>query len=545
MKKNEICEIKITGMTSEGNGVGRADDGMAVFIPLTAVGDVISCKIVKVTKSCAFGIIDKILVPSPDRCESCCGVSSKCGGCTFRHITYEAELRIKQGIVRDAFERLGGFKYIDFEPIHGCTSPERYRNKAQYPVAEGKNGEAVCGFYANRSHRVISCDDCLLQPKIFGDIVQYIMEYVKKHHIKPYNEEQHSGDLRHIFLRRGFHTGEIAVCLVVRRDMAAKLRPLARELTDRYGDIKSVVMNINSRRTNVIMGDEMHLLDGKDTIEDIMCGNRITIHPHAFYQVNTAQAEALYAKAKEYAALTGTEDVLDLYCGSGTIGLSMADMARHITGAEIVPASVETAKINAQTNGITNADFICADAGQAAKSLCDAGRTPDVIVIDPPRKGCDSLTLDSIIKMSPERVVMVSCNPATAARDAKYLFGNGYALRRAAAFDLFPRTGHVETVVLLSKLKSTHHIEVELKTDELDLTSAESKATYDEIKAYVKKHSGLTVSSLNIAQVKQKYGIIERENYNKARSKYSRQPKCTKEKEEAIVGALKYFKMVK
>ena len=532
-------------MTSEGNGVGRADDGMAVFVPLTAVGDVISCKIVKVTKSCAFGIIERIIVPSPDRCESRCGVSAKCGGCTFCHITYEAELRIKQGIVRDAFERLGGFKDIDFEPIHGCPSPERYRNKAQYPVAEDRDGGAVCGFYASRSHRVISCSDCILQPEIFGDIVKFIMEYAGKHNITPYNEERHSGILRHIFLRRGYHTGEIAVCLIVRKDIADTLRTLARELMEKYGDIKSVVMNVNSKRTNVIMGDEIHLLGGKDTIEDVMCGNRIAIHPHAFYQVNTAQAEALYAKAKEYAALTGTEDVLDLYCGSGTIGLSMTDMAAHITGAEIVPASVDTARINAQANGIANADFICADAGQAAKSLCDAGRTPDVIVIDPPRKGCDSLTLDSIIKMSPERVVMISCNPATAARDAKYLCGSGYSLRRAAAFDLFPRTGHVETVCLLSKLKSDQHIEVEMKTDELDLTSAESKATYDEIKAYVKKHSGLTVSSLNIAQVKQKYGIIERENYNKARSKDSRQPKCTKEKEEAIIGALRFFKMVK
>ncbi len=439
-------------MTAEGNGVGR-ENGMAVFVPSAACGDIIKCRIVKVLKSYCYGIVEEIITPSADRLDRGCEVKKSCGGCIFRHISYEAELRIKENSVKNAFVRLGKFAEDSFEfmPALGCEETDKYRNKAQYPVAADKDGRAVCGFYAQRSHRVIPCTECRLQPDIFGDILRYSIEYVNSRKIAPYNEETDTGLLRHIYIRRGYHSGEIMVCFVVRKDIGGRLAELGQKLMDRFSDIKSVVMNINPKRTNVIMGDVMKTICGSDTITDIMCGNRITVHPRSFYQVNTAQAEKLYAIAKEYASLTGSEDVLDLYCGAGTIGLSMADKARHITGAEIIPAAVEAAKLNARDNNISNADFICADAGEAASLLCSQGRKPDVIITDPPRKGCDTLTLDSIIKMSPKTVVMVSCNPATAARDCRYLADNEYVLEKVQAVDMFPATGHVECVARLAK----------------------------------------------------------------------------------------------
>lgn len=543
MNKNDIIELKIESVSSDGNGVGKYE-GMAVFVPNTAPGDVISCRIVKVCKSYCFGIIDKLITPSPDRSDNdICPVSAKCGGCIFRHMDYSAELREKDNIVRNAFSRLGKLD-IPFEDILGCESPERYRNKAQYPLTYS-DGKAVCGFYAPRSHRVIPCSDCVLQPEIFSDITKEICSYIDKKHIPLYDEKSGSGLVRHIYLRRGFHSGEIMVCLIVTAPKVNLFNELGDILTEKFPDIKSFVLNINPKNTNVITGERCITVKGSDNITDIMCGRKIKISPLSFYQVNTAQAERLYGIAREYAQLKGGETLLDLYCGAGTVGLSMADAAGRLIGGEIIPQAVENAKENARLSGIENCEFICGDAGKIAAELAEKNIRPDVIVIDPPRKGADELTLSSIVKMSPERVVMISCNPATAARDAAYLCAHGYKAERARAVDMFPRTGHVETVCLLSKLKSDQHIEVELKTDELDLTSAESKATYDEIKAYVKEHTGLTVSSLNIAQVKQKCGIIERENYNKAKSKGSRQPKCTKEKEEAIVEALRYFKMVK
>lgn len=450
MKKNETITLEITGMTAEGNGVGRSGGGMAVFVPLTAVGDVIACKIVKVTKSYAYGIIDRIIAPSPDRTESSCPVSAKCGGCTFRHMSYSAELAVKDKLVRDAFLRLGGFSDIPFEDICGGDE-DFYRNKAQYPVAE-QDGRLICGFYSKRSHRVVPFTDCRLQPKIFGDITSECLRLANEKNIPAYSEENGSGVLRHIYIRRGFHSGEIMVCFVAkdksRRDDFSRI---AKKLSDRFGDIKSVILNVNPKNTNVIMGTENITLYGSDEITDILCGKTITLSPMSFYQVNTAQAERLYRQGMEYAELTGNETVLDLYCGAGTVGLAFSDKAKKIIGCEIVPEAVENAKRNAELNGVKNAEFYCGDAGELAARLADEGIVPDTAVIDPPRKGCDKLTLDSLVRMSPARIVMISCNPATAARDAKYLAENGYAVKKARAFDLFPRTGHVETVVLLSK----------------------------------------------------------------------------------------------
>lgn len=457
MKKNDIIDrLEITDMTAEGNGVGHIPDGpdkgIAVFISGAVPGDVISCRIVKVLKNMCFGIIEKLIIGSDKRDDRGCAVNKSCGGCVFRHISYEAEAEFKHNIVKNAFLRLGRFDENCFEmlPVMGCTKTDHYRNKAQFPVSADKDGRLISGFYAQRSHRIVPCTECMLQPEIFSDIVKDVLAHAEKRNIPAYSEETGKGVLRHIYIRQGYHSGEIMVCVVSASDKKKLFADLADELMKKYSNVTSVIMNVNTKRTNVILGSKCITLGGNDCITDTMCGNTIRISPLSFYQVNTAQAEKLYAEAADFAGLTGNELLLDLYCGAGTIGLSMASKAKSLIGAEIVPEAVENAKENAAANGISNARFICADAGEAAKLLADEGTAPDVIVTDPPRKGCGELALDSIVKMSPKRIVMVSCNPATAARDCRYLADRGYSLVKVRAVDLFPGTGHVETVCLLS-----------------------------------------------------------------------------------------------
>lgn len=448
LNKNEIITLEISGMTNEGNGVGRYE-GIAVFVPLTAVGDVVRCRIVKVMKSYCYGIIEEMISPSACRIEPDCEVYSKCGGCCFRHFSYEEELRIKQGFVEDSFKRIGKLE-LQYEDILGAEETDRYRNKAQYPVAE-VGGKAVCGFYSRRSHRVIPNTDCRLQPQIFADIANAVLRFTNDNKITAYDELSHKGLLRHVYIRRGEHSGEIMVCLVVTSIKSGMIfTPLAQQLEKQFG-VKSVVLNENSRGDNVILGSKLKTIAGSDTITDIMCERRIEISPLSFYQVNTAQAERLYAIAAEYAGLTGNELLLDLYCGAGTIGLSMADKARKLIGVEIIAPAIENAKRNAQMNGIENAEFICGDAGKIAQILYSRGERPDVIIADPARKGCTPDTLEYMAKMQPERIVMISCNHATAARDCALLAELGYAPIKCRAVDLFPRSSHVETVVLMSR----------------------------------------------------------------------------------------------
>lgn len=447
IKKNDIVTLEITALTGEGSGVAR-HEGMAVFVPSTAVGDIVSCRIVKVLKSYAYARAEELITPSPDRVPADCPVYAKCGGCSFRHISYDAELRAKEGFVRDAFERIGGLSPV-FMDICGSESVGGYRNKLQMPVARDENGAAVCGFYSARSHRVVPVERCLLQPDIFSEITEYIMQAVNRLHISVYNEEKHEGVLRHIFLRKGHYSGEICLCLVARRKVPEMSR-LAEEVCGKFPQITGVVLNINPEKTNVILGDKEIVLRGKPTVSDTMCGVMVEISPSAFYQVNTPAAKRLYAQAREFAEPKG-KTVLDLYCGAGTIGLSMAAEAARIIGAEIVPAAVENAKQNALRSGFANAEFICADAGEAAEMLAEKGTSPDVIVLDPPRKGCDEKTLSACAEMAPERIVMISCNPSTAARDCRRLSELGYSVDKVRAFDLFPRTVHVECVTLLTK----------------------------------------------------------------------------------------------
>lgn len=448
VNKNDIVQIEITSITNEGNGVGRCEN-MAVFVPYTAVGDVIECKIVKFKKTYAYGIINKIITPSQYRTEPECDVFKKCGGCAFCHFNYDEELRIKQEFVKASFERIGKLD-VKFDPILGCDVTTQYRNKAMYPVGENENGQLVCGFFSRRTHRVIAQTDCSLQPKIFTEILELILKWCNENKVKAYNEETHKGLLRHIYLRKGENSGEIMVCLVVTSFDKVDFTPLAKLLSDEFEMIKSVVLNRNFKNTNVILGQECKTIFGKDYITDQMCGKTFRISPLSFYQVNTKQAERLYEIAKAYADLQTGESLFDLYCGVGTIGLSVSG-DNKLVGVEIIPQAIENAKENAKLNGKDNAEFICGDAGKVAEILIKRGERPDVIIADPARKGCDNLSLESMLKLSPKRIVMISCNHATCARDCRFLVDHGYEIQKAQAVDLFPRTSHVECVVLLSR----------------------------------------------------------------------------------------------
>ena len=546
LQKNQILTLRIERLSSDGSGVAHSPDGETVFVPGAAPGDEADVRIVKDCKRYAFGILDHLRTPSPDRIPVDCAVAGPCGGCSLRHLDYTAELRAKQENVTDAFRRIGG---LDVPVLNICPSPEadRYRNKVQFPVGLDKNGNPCIGFYAGRTHRIVPCPDCKLQPGVLNDIGNALCGFFAENGIQPYNEETGRGLVRHIFLRRGAHSGQIMVCLVCTRPNLPHADALCTRLREQFADIATILLNVNSKNTNVILGTETHTLYGPGYIEDTLCGVPVQLGPLSFYQVNTLAAERLYGIAAQYAQLTPDDLLLDLYCGMGTIGLSMVDYCRELVGVEIVPEAIESAKANAARMGdavAAKSCFFCADAGQAATRLAAEGLHPDVVMLDPPRKGCDEATLSAVVRMAPRRVVYVSCNPATAARDAAWLEQNGYHTEKVQPVDLFPRTKHVEAVLLLTKLHVDRHIEVEVSMDELDVTAAESKATYNEIREHVWEHHQLRVSNLYIAQVKQKCGIIERENYHKAKSENAKQPKCPKEKEDAIVEALKHFKMI-
>ena len=444
-KKNEIINLEITGLTNEGCGVGKTD-GIVVFVPFTAVGDKLKCRIVKVNRSHCYGIINEILSPSPDRIEPDCKAFGKCGGCDFRHISYDAELKAKETFIRDAFTRIGGIE-PQFLPIVPNCNENEYRNKAQYPVRKNDSGETVCGFFAGRSHRIVPCDNCRLEQPIFGEIKRFILEYAKEYKISAYNETEHSGVLRHICVRKGHYSGEISVTIVVRR-FVPQLKPLAAALSKKFTSIKSITANINKEKTNVIYGSEERLLFGRTTITDKMCEKTFSVSPMSFYQVNTPMAEVLYQKAAELAQPEG-KTIIDLYCGAGTIGLTMADRAKEVIGVEIVESAIVNAKENAKLNNAENVRFICGDAGKATDLLVSEGIQADVVIVDPARKGCDEKTLSNIVKFTPEKIVMVSCNAVTAARDCSYLEDNGYKCQTVQGVDLFSRTSHVECVILL------------------------------------------------------------------------------------------------
>ncbi len=541
LKKNELYRAAVSGFTSEGLGVCRVE-GWAVFVPNAAPGEEYDLRITHVGKNAAYGKIETIITKSPQRVNRQCPYAKLCGGCDFWHLSYEAELEIKAQRVLDALNRLGG-QNLQSLPITGAKSCLSYRNKAQFPVAPEKKSLAA-GFFKKGTHELISVDRCLIQPEAADRAKAAVLAWAKEYRIAPYDEAAHTGLLRHIFVRYGAQTGELLVCLVVNGEKLPREKELVAALREKLPGLKSVALNCNTRKGNAVLGEKTRILWGADAIEDVLCGLRFRISPRSFYQVNHDQAEVLYEKAIAAAGLTGEETVLDLYCGTGTITLCLAKKAKKAIGVEIIPAAIEDAKENARRNGMENAEFFCADAGQAAQKFALEGTAPHVIVVDPPRKGLSPDVIQAMAQMSPKKIVYVSCDPATLSRDVKLLSEKGYALKSAEAVDMFPRCSHIETVCLLSKLHTQQHIEVELNMDELDLTSAESKATYEEIKEYVLEHTGLKVSHLYIAQIKRKHGIIERANYNLPKSEDAKQPICPPEKENAITEALKFFGMI-
>ena len=447
IKENCFIETEITAVTNEGSGVSRYN-GMVVFTPLTAPGDTAKVKIAKVGKTCIYGELDSVLKPADCRIDPDCEVFGECGGCSLRHLDYSAELIEKTNWVKDHVQRIGGF---DIEPFPALASPktEEYRNKAIYQVGKGKNGEPVFGFYRKKSHDVMDCKNCRLQPKEFEHILSAIGFFVKQSKISIYDERTHTGLLRAVYIRKGEVTGEIGICLVLNGDKLPEEKMLVSLLSTQFKDIVSIVLNFNKERTNVVLGRKSRTIFGKDGITDVLCGVTVDISPAAFYQVNHSGAEKLYGVAADFAELSGGELLLDLYCGAGTIGLSMAEKAGKLIGVEIVPEAIENAKINAERMGVKNAEFICGDAGMAAAELEKRGTAPDVIILDPPRKGCSEDTLEAVAKMSPKRIVYVSCNTATMARDFKILDSLGYEPKKVQPVDMFPRTAHVEGVGLL------------------------------------------------------------------------------------------------
>ena len=559
--KNELVDVSISDIGMGGEGIGHVD-GYTLFVKDAIPGDTVTARITKAKKNYAYARVEKVTKPSPFRVKPACENAKRCGGCQLMEMDYAAQLKFKEDKVRNNLIRLGGFDaaFIESiaEPIVGMEDDAlRYRNKAQYPFGKNKEGEIICGFYAGRTHSIIPATECLLGDEANSEILKCLIAFMKKYHIEPYDEKTGKGLVRHALLRKGFSTGEKMVCLVINGDDIPYKDRLAEELHNLGVD--SISYSINKKNTNVIMGDNYHTIYGKEVISDRMSvrdpesGFRdnysdkslsFNISPLSFYQVNPAQVEKLYGIALSYAGLSGNEEVWDLCCGIGTITLSMASKAKMVHGIEIVPQAIEDAKENMENNGITNAEFICAPAEDYLQEHKNEIKA-DVIVMDPPRKGMDERALEVVVDTAPKRIVYVSCDSATLARDLRYLCDRGYEIKRYRTCDMFPQTVHVETVALLSKLsEAKHHIEVKVDMDELDLTSAEAKATYKEIQEWVQEKYGFHVTNLNIAQVKQKHGIIERENYNKAKSVGSKHPGCPEEKVKAIEDAMRLFQMI-
>ena len=543
IKKNEIYEVRIEDMGHDGAGIGKIN-GYPLFVKDALIGDVAEVKIIKAKKNYAYARLMHLITPSLHRVTPRCPVARQCGGCQIQALDYGEQLLFKQRMVENNLRRIGGLADVEVLPVLGMDEPYRYRNKAQFPIGTDKEGNPVAGFYAGRTHSIIPCSDCMLGEEVNAQILSIVLDHMKRYHIPAYDETTGEGLVRHVLIRSAFATGERMVCLVLNGVQLPEQEALAEQLRHIPG-MTSIMGNVNRERSNVILGNQVFSIWGKDTITDKIGDVSYQISPLSFYQVNPVQTRKLYETALSYAGLTGNETVWDLYCGIGTISLFLAQKAKKVYGVEIVPQAIEDARRNAKLNNIQNAEFFVGKSEEVLPAYYQKnGGTADVIVVDPPRKGCDETLLDTIARMAPARVVYVSCDPATLARDLKYLCGRGYQVEKVQPVDMFGHTVHVETVVLLSKLKVDHHIEIELKMDELDLTAAESKATYDEIKAYVLNKYGLKVSQLYIAQIKRKCGIIERKNYNVSKKEDAKVPQCPPEKEAAIMDALKHFQMI-
>lgn len=549
--KNEELIVTISDQGINGEGIGKID-GYALFVKDTVIGDTVKVKIMKAKRNYAFAKLIEIIEPSDRRIEPKCPVASRCGGCQLQAMDYRWQLKFKEEKVYNNIKRIGGIEDFEMKPIIGMEEPFYYRNKAQFPVGTNKDGDILYGFYAGRTHSIIAMDSCMLgicpeERDVNSQIMNIIKTFMMLENIKAYDEKTGKGLVRHVLIRIGKKTNQIMVCLVINGEKIPKEDILVKHLLEVEGMV-DVSLSVNKEKNNVIMGTKIIRLHGPGYIEDYIGDVKFRISPLSFFQVNPTQTEKLYDKALEYAGLTGNETVWDLYCGIGSISLFLAKSAKKVLGVEIIPEAIEDAKINAQINGIENVEFMVGAAEDVVPKYFDAHQgepecQPDVIVVDPPRKGCDEKLLETMILMGPKKIVYVSCDSATLARDLKWLAEKGYQLVEVTPVDQFPQTVHVETCVLLSKLKSTPSIEVEIDLDEMGLTKAESKATYEEIKTYVKEKYNFKVNNLYIAQVKRKHGIIERLNYNVGEGK-ARVPYVTPEKEQAIEDALRHFQMI-
>ena len=538
LAKNQEHTVTIEGYGEGGMGVARID-GRVVFVHGALRGEKCRVLILKTLKSVAFAKVLEVIEPSSERITPDCPYFPRCGGCTYRHIRYEEELRLKRQRVQDNLSRIGGSD-VTVEEILGARDTLRYRNKAQYPVSK----DGAVGFYRARTHEVIECEHCLLVKPEADAAAEALREYMQSCRIAGYDEKTGRGLVRHLYIRSNA-AGESLVCVLVNGDKLPKEDRLVTLLRDACPKCTGIVLGTNTKKGNVILGDHYRTLWGSDRLEDTLCGKTFRLSVPSFYQVNRVQAERLYAKAIEFAGLTGQETVLDLYCGAGTITLALSDHAKKVLGAEIVPEAIDDARENAARNGVKNAEFFCGDASDVAKKLARENLRPDVVTVDPPRKGLAADVVESIAEMQPGRVVYVSCDSATMARDVKRLADLGYTAQRACAVDMFPRADHIETVVLLSKGEvDSKKIRVEFSLEDMDMSEFQDGATYTQIKEYVLEHSGLKVSNLYISQIKRKCGIGVGKNYNLPKSEDSRQPQCPPEKEKAIREAFKYFGMI-
>ena len=548
MKKDDILELEIIDIGSDGQGIGKAD-GFTLFVKDAIIGDIVKAKIIKMKKNYGYGRLMEIVSPSNLRTEPKCEFHRQCGGCQIQAMNYDAQLKFKQDKVRNNIVRIGGFDsdFVDniMQPIIGMEEPFFYRNKAQFPFGTDKNGNIITGFYAGRTHSIIKNTNCCLGIEENELILKIMLKFMEENNIKAYDEVTHKGLVRHVLIRKGFKTGEIMVCVIINGDKLPHAEKLINELCKIDG-MKSITLNVNKEKTNVIMGTEIIPVWGEKYITDYIGDVKFRISPLSFYQVNPIQTEKLYKKALEYAGLNGDETVWDLYCGIGTISLFLAQKVKKVYGVEIVPNAIMDARENAKLNNLSNVEFFVGKAEEVLPEQYEKNKVyADIIVVDPPRKGCDEKCLNTILKMQPKRVVYVSCDSATLARDLRILYDGGYKLEKIQAVDQFSQTVHVESVVLLSQQKADDYLEVEIDLDELDATSAETKATYEEIKKYVAEHNdGMKVSNLYIAQVKKKCGIELGQNFNLPKSENAKQPQCPKEKEDAIVEALKAFQMI-
>ena len=560
MQKNEVVKVKIEDIGVGGEGIGKVD-GYTLFIKDAIIGDVVEAKVMKAKKNYGYARLMNVLTPSEDRVEEVvCPMARKCGGCQIQEMKYPAQLAFKESKVRGNLERIGEVpgELLDqiMHPVVGMDEegmqPFRYRNKAQFPIGTDKDGRVTAGFYAGRTHSIIGNTDCVLGVEVNEEILNCILDFMEEFEIPAYDEVKHKGLVRHVLLRYGFKTDEIMVCLVIN----GKTIPHCHDLVGRLRQIPgmtSITLSSNTEKTNVIMGDTIRLLWGQEFITDYIGEIKYQISPLSFYQVNPVQTEKLYGLALDYAGLTGNETVWDLYCGIGTISLFLAKKAKQVYGVEIIPQAIDDAKNNAKINDITNAEFYVGKAEEVLpeyykeyeKTHNGEKAHADVIVVDPPRKGCEESLLQTIVDMQPEKVVYVSCDSATLARDVKFLRANGYELKDVTPVDQFPHTVHVETVVLLSKGKvDSKKIRVEFSLEDIDMSEFQDGATYPQIKEYVLEHTGLKVSNLYISQIKRKCGIGVGKNYNLPKSEDSRQPQCPPEKEKAIREAFKHFGMI-